>query len=326
MQKNQPKLVVIGGGTGIHPVLQAAHSLPLAVTSIVTTADSGGSTGRLRTLFGFPAVGDLRQSITALADKTKQPHLAELLDYRFEKGEGLRGHTIGNLILTALQDITKNTTAAVASLTSLFHITGTILPVSETNTQLVIHYADGSNQVGEHLLDTPIKNPKKIDHISLTDNPHITPEVKQAILEADVISIGPGDYYDSLLATLVVGGMKDAIEQSNAKIIYFTNLMSKHNTTHGMTVSDFVNGIEQVIGKSITYIVHNTETIPSAVLEKYKAEESYSVNNDLIDDARLIKTPLLDTQLHIQQPQDFLHRSLLRHSKEKIARVLGKLI
>lgn len=326
MQKNQPKLVVIGGGTGIHPVLQAAHSLPIAVTSIVTTADSGGSTGRLRTVFGFPAVGDLRQSITALTDKTNQPFLAELLDYRFEKGEGLQGHTIGNLILTALQDISRNTTTAVATLTNLLHIAGTILPVTETNTQLVVHYADGSNQVGEHLLDTQVKNPKKIDHISLTDNPQITPEVKQSVIAADVISIGPGDYYDSLLATLVVGGMKAAIEQSNAKIIYFTNLMSKHNTTHGMTVKDFVNGIELAIGKPITYIVHNAEAIPSAVLENYKVEESYPVSNDLIDDARLIEAPLLDTQLHIQQAQDTLHRSLLRHSKEKIAQVLGKLI
>ena len=320
------QLVVLGGGTGIHPVLLAARHLPFDITSIVTVADSGGSTGILRELYGFPAVGDLRQSITGMTDPASQKLVAQLLEYRFKKGAGLKGHTLGNLLLTALQDITKSTTEAVATVTKIFDIAGTVLPVTEKSTQLQITYADGSSVVGQHHLNEKTDAAKKIDHLSFVPSAPINPAAQAALRAADIIVIGPGDYHDSLLATLLVDGMQAVFRASSAQIVYVVNLMTSATRTKGMTARDHLSGIEAAIGKKVTTVLCNSEPIPETVALIYAAEDSYPVQDDLSDDSRVIRANLISSQLHVQDPADIVQRSLLRHSGTKITDILETLI
>src|SRR3989344_4445883 len=160
------KIVVIGGGTGISSVVSGLKNEPIKLTALISVADSGGSTGRLRDEFGFQPVGDLRQSLAALAKNRGQKWISRLLLYRFDKGEGLRGHNLGNLILTALQDMTGDTSKALEIAEKVFRIEGTVIPVTQDDVNIEIHYADGTQAVGEHVFDEQPETPKKVNNIS----------------------------------------------------------------------------------------------------------------------------------------------------------------
>jgi uncharacterized cofD-like protein len=326
MQSSYTKMVVMGGGTGIHPVIIAGRKLPVKTTAIVAISDSGGSTGKLREIFNQPAVGDLRQSISGMSEPATQPWVEKLLEYRFEKGDGLKGHTVGNIILTALQEITGSTQEAATITRELLAIKGRVLPVSETNTQLEITYTDGSTAVGQHLLNESTPDAKKIDHIGFTTPPVLNPAAAQAIQQAELIVIGPGDYYDSILATLLVPGIKEAFAKTQARILYIINLMSSPTRTDGMTASEYVEGIEDAIGRQVMNIVSNSQLIPAPVKKYYADMNSFVITDDLGDDQRVLRAPLLSEELRPQNPVDVVTRSLLRHSSNKLINILKPLI
>ncbi len=320
------KVVAVGGGTGTFPVVSALKSLEIDISAIISVSDSGGSTGRIRDEFGFQPVGDLRQSLAALASKKEQKWIQKILLYRFSKGSGLKGHNLGNLILTALQDMTGNTTESLEIAERIFNLEGAVIPVTASNVNLKIHYTDGTSVIGEHILDSEDRNPKKIDKISLTPKCSLNPAAKKSFLEADLIIIGPGDHYASILSTLVADGTREAFNKSQAEIMYVSNLMTRRTQTHEMTISDHLIEIEDAIGKKVNYILINNTKIPKDILEIYAKEQEFPVKDDLNGDSRIIRAELLLNKIFTKQQFDTTHRSFLRHDARKLENVFKKVL
>jgi len=319
------KIVVIGGGTGISSVVSGLKNEPVELTALVSVADSGGSTGRLRDEFGFQPVGDLRQSLAALAKEKSQEWIRKLLLYRFEKGTGLNGHNLGNLILTALQDMAGSTTSALEVAERIFQLNGKIYPVTSQNIQLIVEYVDGSIVVGEHRLDDNGAGNKKIKRIRLSPHAKLYKKAEEAILNADLIVIGPGDYYGSILAALSVNGIKRCMCATKAKIVYVVNLMTRFTQTYGMTAYDHQLGIEEVIGRACDLAIINSQPIPAEILKMYACEQEYPVVNDLPKN-KYISADLLSSVRFTKASSDLTHRSYLRHDAKKLAKVLMRVV
>jgi uncharacterized cofD-like protein len=327
MQDNQKKIVVIGGGTGTSVVLSGLKKHPISLSAVITVADSGGSTGRLRDEFGFLPVGDMRQSLAALAEKEDEPWIQKLLLYRFNHGQGLEGHNLGNLILTALQDMTGSTPQAIEIAERIFNLEGSIYPVTEENVDLVVEYDDGSVIVGEHHLNRENGGGKHIKSVKLSKNAKLYSKAQKAIEEADLVVIGPGDMYASLAPNLIVDGMKEALHATHGKLVFIVNLMNSYVQTHNFKASDHVREIEKYIGRKIDYIIINEGDIPSDIKAHYEKEHEYQVIDNL-DRAthRVVTDDLVGVTKVAQLPQDELKRSLLRHNEAKLTQILLSLL
>lgn len=317
-------IVVIGGGTGIYPVVTALRELGEVCTCVVNTSDSGGSTGRIRDEFGFPPVGDLRQSLAALADPESQAEIRDLLLYRFSKGTGLSGHNLGNLLLTAMQDVTGSTTKALEMAQSVFRIEGKVVPVSEDAYNLTITYEDGQQLTGEHELDNPTSPHQPVAELILEPAPDLNPVLPAILAEATHILIGPGDYYASLQSVLLVPGMQAALQQSSAKIAYFVNIMTRATQTVHMTASDHVTGIEASVGKPLDYIFINTGAIDQDDIEYYAKADEHPVQHNLINDARVREYNFV-AEAQRQHAADVVARSLLRHDSSVVKQALQEI-
>jgi uncharacterized cofD-like protein len=264
------KIVVVGGGTGTSVVLSALKQLPnVELTAIVVVSDNGGSTRRLRDEFGFLPVGDLRQCLAALADGDNQTAVRDLLLYRFHKGTGLAGHNLGNLILTALEDMKETPGKAIETAGQIFRIKGEVYPVTEEVVQLQITYQDGTTLVGEEFLDDAKLGGKTIATISLTPPAKLYEKAETALLEADHIILGPGDLYGSLLANAVVGGFAETLQKSKAEFSYIVNLMTHFSQTHQMTAADHVKMVTKYCGRQPDRIIMNRGDISPTVLAAY---------------------------------------------------------
>lgn len=324
------KVTTMGGGTGTFAVITALKELKnVNISSIVAVSDSGGSTGRIRDEFGFQPVGDLRQSLAALADPAEQEWVQKLLLYRFEKGNSFKGHNLGNLIMTALQDMTESTTQALDVAARLFDLHGKIIPVTEENVELKITFQDGSEVIGEHTLDESPDSVelKKIKSVSLIPECVINPVASKAILESDLIIIGPGDYYASLMAVLAVPGIKTTMKKFEGKLMYVVNLMTRVTQTHGMTAKDHVEGIEEIIGKKFDLILLNSGEIPADVISHYAKEREHPVKDDLKGtNGRIIRSDLISTTPVKKSESDDSYRSVLRHDSDKLMGVLKKIL
>jgi uncharacterized cofD-like protein len=316
----------MGGGTGTFPVISAWQHLDADITTVIAVSDSGGSTGRIRDEFGFQPVGDLRQALAALAEKGNEEWIKKILLYRFSKGEGLKGHNLGNLLLTALQDMTGDTTQALEIAEKIFRIEGTVVPVTRENVGLEITYTDGSKVIGEHLLDDKPEKPKKIDHVSLVPAAPLNPLATEAISKADVIVIGPGDYYASIMASLMSEGTKPAFAQTQATIIYVVNLMTRWTQTQDMSALDHVKGIEAAIGRSVDMVLVNNQPIDSRTLKIYAHEGEFPVKDDLENYPGVIRQPIISDLVTEKVAYDTAHRSLLRHDSQKLMTVFKELM
>jgi uncharacterized cofD-like protein len=317
---------VIGGGTGIFPVTSALKHLDVAISTIVAVSDSGGSTGRIRDEFGFQPVGDLRQSLAALAENRDEAFIRKLLLYRFEKGEGLKGHNLGNLILTALQDLTGSTTEALRQAGRMFHLEGAVIPATETTVDLKITYTDGSTQIGEHILDEKPTHPKTIAKVELVPAATSNPLATATIAQADLIIVGPGDMYASLFAALLPQGMQTALKTSTAPIVYIANLMTRLTQTHNWSLNDHVTHIEQMIGRACSTVVVNSQPIPDPITTAYTAEQEFPVVDDMVEDPRILREPIIADATWQNTVSDSIQRSLLRHDSTKLQSVLRQLI
>jgi uncharacterized cofD-like protein len=318
----RPQLVVIGGGTGTYVTLSGLQNYPIDLSAIVAVADSGGSTGRLRDEFGFAPVGDLRQALAALALKDTKNHLTDLLLYRFTKGEGLEGHNLGNLILTALQDITGGTAPAVETAGKIFRLKGHIYPSTTQKVDLVVEYQDGTFIIGEHHLNPSNSGGKKIKRIRLSPKAALYQKAKIAIESADSIIIGPGDLYASLMPNLIVSGIKTAFNRSKANLIYIVNLMTSFTQTHGMTARQHVQTIESALGRPIDQVIINNQPIPKKHLAHYATQHEFPLQDDLGQDPRATRLPLITTASVSRQPGDTVTRSYLRHDSHALAKYL----
>lgn len=320
MSNKVPKIVVIGGGTGTFTVLRGLKKHPVELTAVVSTMDDGGSSGRLRDEFGILPPGDVRRCLLALASEDLDNRLLrQLFEYRFQQGAGLSGHSFGNLFLTALSDVLKSEEKAVETAGKILKIKGEVLPITTDNVRLCARLEDGTIVKGEANIDIRRVSPDlSILDIFLDGEAKIYRKANKVIEKADLIILGPGDLYTSILPNLLVLGVNEAILSSKAKLFYIVNLMTKHGETNGFSASDFIKEAKKYLGKAarkLTTVFINKETKPSRkLLEKYKQEKSFPVEVDLRNCQRLAPKVVVGPFAS--------EKTLFRHDPKKLARAI----
>lgn len=331
MQKpDRKRIVCIGGGTGTFVVLRGLKNFSHHLTAVVSMSDSGGSNSRIRDEFGLLPTSDIRQCMVALSDENGGVGLLrQLFMYRFEKGTGIAGMTFGNLFMAALTDIVGSQEEAIRKTGKVLRIRGSIIPVTLTPTNLFATYETGMTVGEEHLIDEPEHDGTlKIVKAFLKPKAKPNPEAIKAIAQADMIVIGPGDLYTSLLPNLLVQGIAKAVRNSRAKKVYVMNLMTKYGQTYGFSASDHLSVLEQHIGKSTDHVIINSSPIPNLALDVYAKSQEWPVVNDLDRESyfRIQLKPLIHTAIHRKSRSDKLVRSLIRHDSEKLAEEIVSLL
>lgn len=330
--QSKKRLVVMGGGTGTHTILKglARYADLFHLSAIVTMADSGGSTGRLRDEFGYLPVGDVRLALLALARNTDEYDdiLRKLLLYRFDRGEGLAGHTFGNLFLVALTDILGSEEEAIHAASKMLAVRGEVIPVTTDKVHLVAKYVDGSVIVGEHEIDTRSDDDNaRVSELSLTPAARATERALRAIGEADLIVLGPGDLYTSILANCVVDGVSEALRGAQGKIVYVSNLMSRCGQTNGMGTREHLGEISRYIDRIPDHMIVNTTPFRDDLLTLYRLEGEYPVvHNYENKTCRVLVEDLLATEDIVCEKGDVLRRSLIRHDSDKLAHAIMQLV
>lgn len=310
-----PKIAVIGGGTGLSVMLRGLKTMPLDITAIVTVADDGGSSGILRSELKIPPPGDIRNVLLALADV--EPVLSRVFEHRFENGTGLAGHSLGNLILAAMKDITGDFVTGVKELSRVLAVRGRVLPASAQAIVLKAEMEDGTIVSGESQIP---KSGKKIKRV-FVDQDGITPleESIKALREADAILMGPGSLYTSILPNLLVPGIASTIMESSAIKIFVCNVMTQPGETDGYTVSDHLEAIRRHTGHPLfDYVIVNNGEIPKEILSMYAEKGSRMVGLDLDKVAKRGYGVIED---HLIQYQTYL-----RHDSIKLSRHIYRLI
>ncbi|NES75531.1 MULTISPECIES: uridine diphosphate-N-acetylglucosamine-binding protein YvcK [unclassified Okeania] len=317
-----PKIVAIGGGTGLSTLLRGIKDYSANITAVVTVADDGGSSGRLRREIGVLPPGDIRNCLAALANEEKL--LTELFQYRFRAGDGLVGHSFGNLFLTAMSEVTGDLEQAVAASSQVLAIRGQVLPATLTDVNLWAELADGRRIEGESNI-TEARG--KIVKIGCTpEHPLALPKVLQAIEEADYIIIGPGSLYTSVIPNLLVSEIAEAImlRTSNANAsrnipsIYVCNIMTQPGETTGYTVADHIRAIDVAAGKRLFDTVLVQGKSPSAqALVRYAQEDSHPVFLDREAVRNLGRKILLTNVMYEDEETGFV-----RHDSMMLAQVL----
>jgi uncharacterized cofD-like protein len=331
VKKKLLSVVVIGGGTGTATVLTAlSHDPTLTLTALVTVSDSGGSTGRLRDEFGFIPVGDIRQCLAALASGENCQQVRDLLLYRFTTGGGLAGHNLGNLILTALSDLYHTPGQAIAVASKILRINGQVFPISEQAADLVITYANGQQVVGEDYLNYKSHGGKRITALALTKPSQIYAPAATALAQADLIIIGPGDLYASLLPHTLITGFKTALQKASAPMVYIVNLMTNYAQTHQLTARDHVAEICRYSGREPDYIIVNQQKITDQILiASYQAQGAAPLVDDLgqkYGRAHIIRGKLVAPVLAASDPGDRLPRNYLRHHGAQLQQIIRKIL
>ncbi len=270
------KITVIGGGTGSFTLLSALKRRNVDLTAIVNMVDDGGSTGVLRDELGVLPPGDVRQCLVALSNSSK---LRDLFNYRFEEGT-FAGHAFGNLFLSALEKVSGNFGDAVEKASEILNVKGRVLPATFDDVRLQMEWADATLTLhGERVIDANyFRNDPRTATLSLVPEAKANPHAVNAIREADMIVVAPGDLYTSLGPLLVIDEIGAALQETKAKVVYVANLVTKKGQTDGFTVSDHAAEIERFAGNEILdYVLYN-EQVPSPELaEKYRETEGAHV-------------------------------------------------
>ncbi|WP_421655681.1 gluconeogenesis factor YvcK family protein [Leptothermofonsia sp. ETS-13] len=309
-----PRIVVVGGGTGLSNLLRGLKEYSANITAIVTVADDGGSSGRLRREIGVLPPGDIRNCLAALADEERL--VTELFQYRFRAGDGLVGHSFGNLFLTAMSEVTGDLEQAIAASSQVLAVRGQVLPATLTDVRLWAELADGRRIEGESSI-TEAKG--KIVRIGCTPaNPPALPKAVKAIREADFIIIGPGSLYTSIIPNLLVPEITEAIAQRDVPRIYVCNIMTQEGETEGYSVGDHIRAIDKACGKKLFEAVLVQKKVPSArALIRYAQENSNPVPLDRDVLTRLGRRAILADVMHEDE-----QTGLIRHDPIALARVL----
>ncbi|WP_366923823.1 YvcK family protein [Metallumcola ferriviriculae] len=310
--KQGPKITAIGGGTGLSVLLRGLKKYTSNLTAVVTVSDNGGSSGRLRGELGILPPGDARNCLVALADT--ESLMEEMFNYRFDKG-ALEGHSLGNLLLAAMTDITGNFDSAVQEISKVLAVRGQVFPSTLCDVGLKARMTDGSWVNGETEL---VEHPGKIERIFL--EPHdaeVLPEVLRQIAEADAVVLGPGSLYTSIIPNLLLKGMISALQKTKAPVFYVCNVMTQPGETDGYTVADHVRAINYHTGASlIDYVLINNREVSPQAAAKYSHQQSFPV---IIDEKELMD---LDVILITDELID--DTAVVRHQHEKLARRLVK--
>lgn len=322
INQNDKNIVAIGGGTGLSVLLRGLKEKTQNITAIVTVADDGGGSGRLREDLGMLPPGDIRSCLVALANT--EPTMEKLLQYRFKEGS-LKGQNFGNLFLAAMNEIHGSFEKAVEETSNVLKITGKVLPVTLDNITLIAELEDGSIIEGESKIPLlSIKKKSKIKRIRT--NPEISYPLKDAIdaiLSADIIILGPGSLYTSIIPNLLVKDMVDIINNSKAKVVYVCNVMTQPGETDDFGVKDHVEAIlNHSVNGFIDYCIVNNEEIPPNILSKYigdKARPIYPKDADIAYlEEKGIKV-IADDFINIKD-------DLIRHNAKKLSETIIDLI
>ncbi|MFA5953998.1 MAG: gluconeogenesis factor YvcK family protein [Patescibacteria group bacterium] len=326
-------IVIIGGGTGTFTLLSGLRKFPVNNTVIISSADDGGSTGRLRTELSVMPAGDIRQCLVGLSYTDEA--LKKLFNYRFDKGS-LSGHTVGNILLAALEKITGNVESAIAASAKLLNVRGEVLPVTLFPTKLSARLKNGNTIVGEHRIDEPTaKHRSPIVGLSLSPSAPANPRALDAIRHADAIVFGPGDLFSSTLPSLLVRGVKEAILKSSAKKVFIVNIMTKSGQTDGFSASDFVQTFNSYLSQDkktfvVDAVIVNTKKPGAADLVRYRKTGATLVQTDAANlrkfGARVIAAPLVSSRSFKRANGDTLTRSFLRHDENKIAKIIWEIV
>jgi len=310
------KIVTIGGGTGQFALLTGLKTIPdLDITAVVTMADSGGSSGVLRTERGALPPGDVLRCLLALA--TADPDVVRLFEYRLAEGGGIGGHTIGNLALTGSAEQQQSFLDGIGTLAKILDVHGRVLPVTTERVELLARLADGTVLRGEHEIDQTDGNGRaRITEVWLEPTATALPEVLEVIRSADAVIAGPGDLYTSIIPNVLVGSMMDALRALRGRLIFVVNAMTKRGETDGFHARNFLEAFERYAGRRVDAVICNTRPPAPDIAEKYAREGATFVppTNGEWDDRAVIAFPLLSDG------------PLARHDPIKLAHVIRALL
>lgn len=311
-----PKVVVIGGGTGLPVLLRGLKYLPIDITAIVTVADDGGSSGRLRNELAMPAPGDVRNVLAALSDV--EPLVEDLFQHRFSSGNELTGHSLGNLILAAMTSITGDFVHAIQEMSKVLNVRGKVLPAANRSVVLHAEMEDGMVVSGESHI--PLSG-KAIKRVFLSPN-DIEPlsETIRAIRNADMVVIGPGSLYTSILPNLLVPKIGEEVCKAKAKKVYVCNVMTQAGETMNYSASDHIKALyDHMPCPFIDFIIVNDAEIPEEIQKKYKAEQAQPV---LYDAQALKDLGVSVIHDHIVDYED----GVIRHDTKKVSSLIFSLL
>jgi uncharacterized cofD-like protein len=325
------KVVTIGGGTGSFMLLSGLKRYPVELSAVVSMADDGGSTGVLRDELGVLPPGDVRQCLVALADSPEI--LRQLMSYRFEEG-GLAGHSFGNLLLSALEKVTGNFSQAVTEASRILSVKGEVIPVTVSDTHLFLELKNGKLVRGENEINHNMKIEEQgVRRIFLDPKPQANPLALERLLGADLIVIGPGNHYCSVIPNLLVPGIPEAIRASKATVVYNGNLVSKRWHTDDFLLEDYVEALDDLLGgPRIDYATYNTRLPREALLARYSEEAVLTgrrrdggvaggrcvvVEGDFLDERPVV---------HSEADKIAATRTLIRHDADKLAYALIALL
>jgi len=314
--ENKPKVVVLGGGSGLANLLRGLKYFPLDITAIVTVADNGGSSGRLRTEFNIPAPGDIRNVMIALSEVESKGE--ELLNYRFTGNSDLAGHPIGNLMLAAMINMEGNIVDGIKSLNEVLNIKGTVLPATSSSCNLIAEMEDGEIVVGESQIP---KANKKIKRVYFDKKPKAVKETLEAIEDADMVIVGIGSLYTSIIPNLIIKEIQESILKSKAHKVYIANAMEQPGETTGYSVGDHIKAIYDHVGEEFfNSIIVNNKKIPNNILDKYKEQnvKEIEINFEILKkhSLKVITEPLIEIS----------DKGTVRHHPLKLAAVIYSLV
>jgi uncharacterized cofD-like protein len=304
-----PKIVAIGGGTGLSTILAGLKDYTANITAIVAVADEGGSSGRLREEFGILPPGDIRNCLVSLAEVPQL--MRDLFQYRFKEGEGIKGHSFGNIFITALTEVTGSFQTAVEESSRVLAISGKVLPASLDTIRLKAEYLDGSTKQGE---DRIVKESKTIKRISLVpENPTPNPEVLDAIRQAEIIVLGPGSLFTSVLPNLLIKEISAEIAKKDVLKIYLCNVMMQHGETDGFTAADHLEVLFSHTDHNIVnHCLANSGRLDYDLLFKYSKERSFPVILD--------KDRIRNLGVNVVEEDLVSKKNYLRHDSHKTAK------
>ncbi|MBI4138831.1 YvcK family protein [Candidatus Uhrbacteria bacterium] len=326
------RIVVIGGGTGTYTVLTGLkRQKGVHLSAVVTMSDDGGHTGELRDDLGVLPPGDLRQCLVALSDD-QDDTWRKLFSHRFPDGSGkMTGQSVGNIILSALEGIYGDPLSAIQTAHRLLRVRGQVIPVSLNATTLCAELEDRTVIRGEHHIEERREAAPRIRRCYLEPDPKVNAEAVAEIENADAIVVGPGDYWTSIVPNLIVPGIPQALaalQNAGGRIYFVCNLVTKRGQTDGYAASDFKRRVEELIAPAtVDVMLINTLTPNPLILERYGQGGETLIQDDLPRrDPRVLRKPLISSEISEAASGDRLRRSLLRHDSERLAHAIGLLL
>ncbi|HES1703677.1 TPA: YvcK family protein [Streptococcus pyogenes] len=320
-----PKMTVIGGGTGISIILKSLRNEAVDITAVVTVADDGGSSGELRNAMQLAPPGDLRNVLLAMSDMPK--FYERVFQYRFNESDGaLAGHPLGNLIIAGISEMQGSTYNAIQILTKFFHITGKIYPSSEQALTLHAVFKDGHEVAGESSI---AKYQGMIDHVYVTNTyndqkSQASRKVVEAILESDMIVLGPGSLFTSILPNLVIPEIKEALRQTKAEVVYICNIMTQYGETEQFSDADHVAVLNQHLGRDlIDTVLVNVAKVPQAYMNSNKFDEYLvQVDHDFAGLCRAAKRVISSYFLRLENGGAFHDGNLVVEELMNLVRIV----